>query len=365
MLTVTMQAGNSGQFTVVIDAGHGGKDFGARGVSVSEKSVNLAVAKRLGEMISDKCNNVKVVYTRNDDTFIPLKERPQIANKANGDLFISIHVNSVDRKARNRKTISGAEVYTLGLHRSDDNLAVAMRENSVMSLEADYTESYQGFDPNSAESYIVFELSQSLHMDRSIEFADMVQKELVKTAGRADKGVRQAGFWVLWATSMPAVLIELDFICNPTQEKYLGSEKGQKQLATAIYNAFAEYIKTHSPGYHNNDASPVMQDHGPENPAVPDVASIETEPSQETETATKTGTKSYHIQILASPVHLNEKSSELKNLKAVTFYKENGLYKYIYGDYPSLEKAKKGLKSIKSKFPEAFIIEMLDGKRIH
>ncbi len=228
-------------FVLVIDAGHGGKDVGARGAKAYEKNITLAVAKRLGEKVKKECKDVKVVYTRSDDSFVSLKERADIANDAHGDLFVSIHVNSVAKKNRNRRTISGAEVYTLGLHRSDDNLAVAMRENSVMSLEADHSEVYQGFDPESSESYIIFELSQSRHMDQSIEMAELVQQSLVSNANRVDKGVKQAGFWVLWATSMPSILIELDFICNPAQEKFLASEQGQRKLADAIYEGFLTY----------------------------------------------------------------------------------------------------------------------------
>lgn len=228
-------------FVLVIDAGHGGKDVGARGVKAYEKNITLAVARRLGEKVKKECKDVKVVYTRSDDSFVSLKDRADIANEAHGDLFVSIHVNSVAKKNKKRRTIAGAEVYTLGLHRSDDNLAVAMRENSVMSLEADHSEVYQGFDPESSESYIIFELSQSRHMDQSIEMAELVQQSLVSNANRVDKGVKQAGFWVLWATSMPSILIELDFICNPVQEKFLASEQGQKKLADAIYEGFITY----------------------------------------------------------------------------------------------------------------------------
>ncbi|MDE6448528.1 MAG: N-acetylmuramoyl-L-alanine amidase, partial [Muribaculaceae bacterium] len=184
-------------FVLVIDAGHGGKDVGARGVKAYEKNITLAVARRLGEKVKKECKDVKVVYTRSDDSFVSLKDRADIANEAHGDLFVSIHVNSVAKKNKKRRTIAGAEVYTLGLHRSDDNLAVAMRENSVMSLEADHSEVYQGFDPESSESYIIFELSQSRHMDQSIEMAELVQQSLVSNANRVDKGVKQAGFWVL------------------------------------------------------------------------------------------------------------------------------------------------------------------------
>lgn len=241
MVVVSALSAGARDFVLVIDPGHGGKDVGARGQRAYEKNINLAVAKKFGDKVKEECKDVKVVYTRDTDAFVSLKDRAEIANKAGGDLFVSIHVNSVAAKARNRRTINGAEVYTLGLHRSEDNLAVAMRENSVMSLESDYAETYQGFDPESSESYIIFELSQSLHMDQSIELAELVQQSLVSNAGRADKGVKQAGFWVLWATSMPSILIELDFICNPTQERYLASAAGQKELADAIFEGFITY----------------------------------------------------------------------------------------------------------------------------
>lgn len=231
----------SRDFVLVIDPGHGGKDVGARGAKAYEKNINLAVAKLFGERVKKECKDVKVVYTRSDDSFVALSERADIANKADGDLFVSIHVNSVAARNRNRRSIAGAEVYTLGLHKSDDNLAVAMRENSVISLEADNSAEYEGFDPESTESYIIFELSQSRHIDQSIEMAELVQQALVDDAGRVDKGVKQAGFWVLWATSMPAILVELDFICNPTQEKFLASTDGQRRLANALFDGFMTY----------------------------------------------------------------------------------------------------------------------------
>ncbi len=230
-------------FTVVIDPGHGGKDYGALGTTAFEKNINLNVALKLGDLIKSKMDNVKVVYTRDGDYYLTLQERADIANKASGDLFISIHTNSIDKKSKNRTTIKGAATYTLGLHRSEENLEVAKRENSVIALEKDYTTTYQGFDPNSTESYIIFEIFQNVHMDQSIDFAKNVQSEFVRTAGRTDNGVRQAGFWVLAKTSMPAVLVELDFICNPTQESFLSSDEGQEKMAKAIFNAFCDYKK--------------------------------------------------------------------------------------------------------------------------
>lgn len=239
-------ASHDAPFTVVIDAGHGGKDVGAKGKSTNEKSINLDVALAVGRMIENEYDKkeVKVVYTRDKDYFVTLQGRCDKANKANGNLFVSIHCNSVDEKSPRRGSVCGASVYTLGLGRSKENLEVAKRENSVMMLEPDYTTTYSGFDPNSAESYIVFEMTQNRHLNQSIKFAALAQKQLVNHAGRADKGIRQDIFWVLVHTGMPAVLIELDFICNPTVEQYMMSDKGINQMSTAIFNAFKDYYKS-------------------------------------------------------------------------------------------------------------------------
>lgn len=240
-------------FTLVLDAGHGGHDNGCRGTSQREKDVVLDVVKKAAEIIDDEFgDDVDIVFTREKDNFVALDRRAAIANDADADLFISVHVNSLDRRAKGRKTIHGASVYTVGLHKSDANLAVAMRENAVIELEEDYTETYQGFDPSMAESYIVFELTQNRHMEQSLEIASLVLDELVSTAGRADKGVRQAGFLVLWATRMPSILVELDFMCNPTVEKFLGSQKGREKCAKAIARAFSKYYKQQKKKKSNN-----------------------------------------------------------------------------------------------------------------
>ncbi len=229
-------------FVLAIDAGHGGRDIGCSSGKNYEKNITLDVAKRLSALVRKRFgDSVEVVMTRNSDVFVPLDRRADIANKAGADLFVSIHVNSVDKRAKGRDKVHGASVYTVGLHKSDANLAVAMRENAVIELEEDYSETYRGFDPNSSESYIIFELSQNRNMEQSIDFASMAQKELIATAGRADKGVRQAGFLVLWATKMPAVLVELDFICNPDAERFLASEKGREKCARALFEAFCRY----------------------------------------------------------------------------------------------------------------------------
>ena len=234
------------RFVLVLDAGHGGKDVGCHGDVAYEKNITLDVARRLQRMINDSLPDVSTVLTRGDDRYLTLQQRADIANDANGDLFISIHVNSVDRRSPGRSTVSGASVYVLGADKEQKTFDVARRENAVIELEKDFTTHYTGFDPSSAESYIIFELSSNMHLANSLKFADIAQTQLVTTAGRADKGVRQAGFWVLWATAMPAVLVELDFICNPKQEAFLNSADGRDDCAKALYNAFAGYYKTHN-----------------------------------------------------------------------------------------------------------------------
>ena len=231
------------EFTVIIDEGHGGKDLGATDNGVMEKNINLAVAKQLESLIKKKMKKSRVVMTRNSDNYLTLQERADIANKNKGDLFISIHTNSVDKKNKNRKTIAGSSVYALGLHKDDNNMQVAQRENSVIELESNFEQKYSGFDPMKDESYIIFEMAQKKNLSKSIKFAEDVQTELV-ASGRTDRGVHQAGFWVLWATSMPSVLIELDFICNPESASYISSQKGAEELAEAIFKALQKYEQT-------------------------------------------------------------------------------------------------------------------------
>lgn len=263
MLLICFFSVSAEQFTIVIDAGHGGKDVGAVDNQVKEKDINLAVALELGSLIKKKLDDVKVVYTRDKDTYLTLQQRAEKANKANGDLFVSIHTNSVAMSNKNRRTVCGASTYTLGLHKDDENMEVARRENAVMTLEKDFQTTYQGFNPNSDESYIIFELSQKKNMSQSIKLANDIQKQLASVANRQDRGVHQAGFWVLWATSMPAVLVELDFICNPISAKYLASENGQKQLAKGIFNAIKNYygnIKAHSAKTAQNEDEEALEE---------------------------------------------------------------------------------------------------------
>ena len=221
-------------YTLVIDAGHGGKDPGAIGRKSKEKNINLAVALAFGKLVEQNCPDVKVVYTRKTDVFVELDERANIANRNKADLFVSIHVNSTAAK----NGPQGTETYTLGMHRAADNLEVAKRENSVITLENNYEQKYEGFDPKSSESYIIFELMQDKNMEQSVNFAKLVQQQFKSTAGRVNKGVYQAGFLVLRATSMPSALIELGYINNANEETYLCSAAGQSALAKSIYNAF-------------------------------------------------------------------------------------------------------------------------------
>ncbi|MDE6648644.1 MAG: N-acetylmuramoyl-L-alanine amidase [Muribaculaceae bacterium] len=232
--------------TIVLDPGHGGKDFGACENGAKEKDINLAVAKKLQAMIDKELPHVEVVMTRSDDTYLTLQQRADVANNAKGDLFMSIHVNSVDKKTRGREKTNGSSVYVLGLHRDQDNMKVAMRENAVIELESDYKEKYSGFDPSKDESYIIFEMAQKRNLGESIRVASDAQNELVNTAGRSNRGVRQAGFWVLWATSMPAVLVELDFICNPESVKYMVSDNGVEKLALSLFNSIKKFVERRS-----------------------------------------------------------------------------------------------------------------------
>lgn len=334
-------------FSIIIDAGHGGKDYGAIGAKTNEKSINLAVALLIAEHLEKNYPDVDVLLTRDDDTYLTLKERADFANKNGGDLFVSVHVNSVDKRNRNRANIQGASVYTLGLHKSSANFEVAKRENSVISLENDYSANYEGFDPESSESYIIFEMSQNKHMGQSISLAQHIQNALTGKAARADRGVRQAGFWVLWATGMPSVLIELDFICNPVQEKYLASKKGQTELANAIGSAIGTYIESHA---------------AIEKPEI--YLSLDDLDEEEViEIAEPKSSTTYHVQILASSKPIPNGSRELKGYKAA-FYREGKWHKYYIGEFSSATRAQKLLKEVKKQFPEAFVIALRDGKRV-
>ena len=239
VLSVAVVVAADNRFTLVIDAGHGGGDAGARGKISKEKNINLNVALAFGRYVERNCPDVRVVYTRKTDVFVPLHERARIANRAKADLFMSIHTNALPKG----KIARGMETYTLGMHRAADNLDVAKRENSVILFESDYKQHYEGFDPNSAESYIMFEFLQDRNMAQSVELARYVQRRTCAETGRANKGVKQAGFLVLRETSMPSCLIELGFITTPDEERYLNTSAGVDAMARGIYKAFVDYKK--------------------------------------------------------------------------------------------------------------------------
>lgn len=256
----------AGEFVVVIDAGHGGKDHGAAANGLSEKDINLGVAKKLETYLHKNVKGVKVIMTRDRDEFLSLQKRADIANKAHADLFISIHTNSVDENHPNRENVAGASTHVLGPSKDEKNLEVARRENSVIKAEKNYKQTYENFDPDSDESYIIFEMVQKKNLQQSIDFALMVQKSLYDNAGRRNRGVHQNGFWVLWATSMPSVLVELDFICNPNSAKFLGSSQGQTELAKGIGEAVKTYVEkvtnvAQVPAVQEEQAAPIVGDY--------------------------------------------------------------------------------------------------------
>lgn len=335
------------RFIVVIDPGHGGNDPGAIGTRGKEKNINLNVARKLGRLIEDNCNDTKVVYTRKSDIFVPLHRRAEIANNAKANLFISIHTNAVAKK---NSYVKGTETYTLGLHRTEENLEVAKKENSVILIEDDYKQRYAGFNPNSSESYIIFEFMQDKNMSQSVNFATLIQKNF-KSYNRIDKGVHQAGFLVLRETSMPSVLIELGYISNPSEETYLLSDKGTTDLANAIYRAFINYKGNSSKIKPTTVTSNTRQEI--------------TTPKEEEETK-ETSKIKFKIQILASDRVLPQNSKQFKGLKPVSWYKENGLIKYTYAedeDYNKILKIKR--KIVDPKFKDAFIIAFKNDTKIN
>lgn len=359
------------KFTIVLDAGHGGHDPGAIGRISREKDITLAVVKLLGRKIEKNMGDVRVLYTRSTDVFIPLEERAQVANNNQADLFISIHVNAAKVSAA-----YGAETYTLGLAKTRSNLDVAMTENSVILLEDNYQTKYRGFDPNSVESYIMFEFMMDKYLDKSIEFANNIQKQFTGTANRSDRGVRQAGFWVLHRSACPSVLIELGFISNYSEELFLSSDRGQDEMAGSIYNAFIRFKKEHDKklGYtrKNDDenisdetySEPVTEKEIPAN-IIPENMVNEKDQSslaENTVSVTKSVKPVYKIQIKASNVPL--KTSEFKGQKNVDNYKEGGMIKYTVGAETDYNKILKLRKEILSKFPDAFIIAFVDGRKM-
>ena len=368
-----MHAASPKKFTVVIDAGHGGHDPGAIGKRGKEKNINLSVALKLGKLIQNNHSDTKVVYTRSSDVFVPLHRRAEIANEAKADLFISIHTNSI---ASRSSRVSGTETYTLGLHRTQENLEVAQKENAVILIEDDYQKQYAGFNPNSSESYIIFEFLQDKNMAQSVNFAQLIQQQFRHKARRIDKGVHQAGFLVLRETSMPSVLIELGYITNPNEEAYLLSSNGSSMLAQSIYQAFVNYKankKTSSPGVlTSSQPVEVEEDIVIEEPTAADTQPVQTAQTaqpKEISQSSKRNTSNkpvFKIQILTSDKVLPKNSRQFKGLSPVDRYKEKGIYKYTYGestDYNKILRLKRS--KVDAKFKDAFIIAFKDGEKMN
>lgn len=377
------------KFVLVIDAGHGGRDAGALGKYSKEKNINLNVALAFGKYVERNNPDVKVVYTRKTDVFVPLYERAEIANRNKADLFISIHTNALERG----RVARGFETYTLGDGRSNatkTNLEVAKRENSVILLEENYEQHYVGYDPNSPESNIMFEFVQDRNLTKSIEFAKMLQKNVCRAASRPDKGVHQSNLAVLRLTSMPACLVELGFITTADEEALLNDRNRLDQMAVGIYNAFVEYKNKNYNGIsvpYRTD-SPMLPETPAQEPAntseTHDDASARQQPEpqtvaettpqqQEQQTvapqpepqpaASADGRPVFKIQILVSSLNLKDGDAHLKGLIGCERYEENGMQKYTYGASENYNEIYRLRKQILDKFPEAFIIAFKDGRK--
>ena len=396
MLVMTAFAANK-RFTLVIDPGHGGHDAGALGAISKEKNINLAVALRFGKYVEQNLPEVRVIYTRKTDVFIPLNERANIANRANADLFISVHTNALPAG----KVARGFETYTLGMHRAKDNLDVAMRENSVISMEKDYQQRYQGFDPRSSESYIIFEFIQGKNMERSVELARMIQRGVCDGANRPDKGVHQAGFLVLRETSMPGCLIELGFITTPDEERLLNNDSRVDDIARGIYEAFAKYKNKYdrsvSVPYRAKDSEdvnlpkivpdqepapktrvvtrgkqPKREEATPEQPKreVKEVKKLDpkremkkTETKKEVKKAEIADAPVFKLQIFVGSRNLRKGDAHFKGETDYDSFQEGNLVKYTLGASTNYNEIYRLRKEKLEKFPEAFIIAFKNGQK--
>lgn len=383
MATAAAALADGHRFTLVVDAGHGGHDAGAKGAFSYEKNINLNVALAFGRLVEDNYPDVRVIYTRKTDVFVPLHRRAEIANKNKADVFISIHTNALPAGHVAR----GLETYTMGMRRSDEKLSAAMRENSVIMIEKDYKERYEGYDPNSPESTIMFEFLHDRNMSKSVELAKLVQSCVCATATRQNKGVKQDVFLVLRETSMPACLIELGFITTADEEQYLNKAENVDKIAQGIYQAFVTYRKKYDEGF-TVPYDPEMDTKASVNPVnKPQVEKSASKPQadkpankpqvekpaprkqaeqtankpQTRKTATGSSRPVFKVQIIASSRSLRPGSGQFKGLTGVESYEENGMVKYTYGASTDYNEIYRLRKSILDKFPEAFIIAFKDG----
>lgn len=388
MLALTSFAANR-NFTLVIDAGHGGHDAGARGSISMEKNINLSVALQFGKYVEKYMPEVRVIYTRKTDKFVSLIERANIANRANADLFISVHTNALPAG----KIARGFETYTLGMHRAKDNLDVAMRENSVISMEKDYKQTYQGFDPKSSESYIIFEFIQGKNMERSVELARMIQRKVCDNANRPDKGVHQAGFLVLRETSMPSCLIELGFITTPDEERILNNSDRVNEIAKSIYDGFAQYRNKYDKRVtvpyrplQSGDVEELKEEESQhqvepqrKNEAQKKVEVLKktealkrTEPQKKAEVQKRVVAQKkpepkdapvFKLQIFVSDRILRKGDAHFKGETDYESFREGNLVKYTMGASSNYNEIYRLRKSLQEKFPEAFIIAFKNGQK--
>ena len=388
MLAMTSFAANR-NFTLVIDAGHGGHDAGARGAISMEKNINLSVALQFGRYVEKYMPEVRVIYTRKTDKFVSLIERANIANRANADLFISVHTNALPAG----KIARGFETYTLGMHRAKDNLDVAMRENSVISMEKDYKQTYQGFDPKSSESYIIFEFIQGKNMERSVELARMIQRKVCDNANRPDKGVHQAGFLVLRETSMPSCLIELGFITTPDEERILNNSDRVNEIAKSIYDGFAQYRNKYDKRVtvpyrplQSGDVEELKEEESQhqvepqrKNEAQKKVEVLKktealkrTEPQKKAEVQKRVVAQKkpepkdapvFKLQIFVSDRILRKGDAHFKGETDYEPFREGNLVKYTMGASSNYNEIYRLRKSLQEKFPEAFIIAFKNGQK--
>jgi len=330
---------DQGRFVLVIDAGHGGKDPGAVNGKNQEKSINLNVALKMGKLIEDNCKDVKVIYTRKTDVFVELYKRADIANKAAADMFISIHTNSAKNKSAN-----GAETYLLGVeeNRTSANLNAALEENKAILLENDYQAHYEGYDPNSPESMIIFEFMQNEHQKESLKMAQFTQNQMISFAKRPDRGVHQAGYLVLWKSTMPSILVELGFISNDAECRYLVSQKGIDEMSQSLYKAFCEYLE-----YHNK-----LLDK-----AVPTAQAIGNKGADRELPV-------YKVQFMSIRNPLRKNDKRLKAYANVNYYEEGGMYKYTCGDTTDYESIQQTKREVQKKYKDAFVIAVYEGKKI-
>ena len=333
--------------TVVIDAGHGGKDPGAVGKKVKEKDITLKVALKTGEYIKQHCPDVEVIYTRKSDVAVSLMKRAQIANSHNADMFISIHCN-----ATTSSQAYGVETFVMGEHKNSSNLEVAKLENAAILHEDNANEDYDDFNIDSPEAYIMLNLFQSEYKNASLDIAERIQNQLVKRVGRKDRGVQQAGFLVLYKTAMPSVLVEIGFLSNPAEEKFLASEDGQTYIASAIFRAFRDYKNAYDKDNVVDDDNDNDDDNGDDD-------------DDDNDDDNDNDKVIYKVQVESRSRKVANISQHYKSLKDVEYYEHNGMYKYTAGRFYSKKEADEYCKEVKKKgYSSACVVSFKNGKRL-